>query len=478
MDNIYTKEKLIIGINKTCEAIEGTYGAGGGNAIVESDLFPFHICTNDGKSIVDAIKLTDPVENIGANIIKEVGNKADKDSGDGRKTTMILTKAILAQPFDCSPMEAKQSLDSCLSIILKSIDDQTRAIEPESVGQVATIASESEALGSLFQEIYTKIGKDGIVELDVSNLPETSYEITEGVRLRNAGFMYEYMTNDGKEKVGTYLAPKVLITKEKISGMNILGKIMESLDKNGIHEMVIFCDDIDVKISQILAYKHMGTTPQGQPIPAFKALVIKAPTLWKDWLFEDFAKITGATIIDPIQGTSLKNFKFEYLGTCDKIVSRADETTVIGIHDISTHIEKLKELGTDEGKIRLAWLQTKAAILKVGAHSETELKYLSLKARDARNASFLAMQGGVVAGGGVAYLNAIENLPSTVGGKILSKVLFAPINQIHINMGLKERVDKFADNIVDPAIITKNSITNAISVAGMVLTAQKVITIK
>jgi chaperonin GroEL len=240
-----------------------------------------------------------------------------------------------------------------------------------------------------------------------------------------------------------------------------------------------------------LAYTHIKGI--------FKTLIIKAPTLWKDWLYEDFAQITGATIVQTTSGVSFKNLSVEHLGTCDKLITTKEETTVIGIKDISEHIETLKGQGTDDSKIRLAWLQTKAAILKLGANSESELSYFRLKAEDARNASYLALQDGVVAGGGIALFNAAQSLPDTLGGKILRIALASPLEQIIKNTGLnrfdlqegkdynlgdiqgfdartKQLVNMWEAQILDPAKVVKNAIKNALSVASTVLTSSVIIT--
>lgn len=500
-DNIYlnneARTKLIAGANKVADAVKLTLGAAGANAILQEGLYPYHITTNDGVSVANKIHLSDPVEQMGANIMKEIADRANKESGDGTTTSIVLTQAILQEGMksDASPMEIKRSLDECLPIILKSIDDQTKQITPKEVGQVATISSEDEKMGALFQEIYEKIGKDGIVDLDNSGLPDTFYEITEGVRLRGCGFTYPYMANDGKGKVATYLVPKVLITKQKITSMGDIVKLIRALQSQSVNELVIFCDEIDPSVSSALAYLHHGTTPQGTALDTFRILIIKAPTLWKDWLFEDFAKITGATIIDPSQGTSFKTLGMHHLGTCDKIVTTKDETVITGIHDISAHIKALQENNTDDSRLRLAWLQTKTAVLKLGANSESELSYKRLKAEDARNASYLALQGGVVAGGGIGLFNVFDSLPKTIGGNILRVAIQSPLKQIISNYGgLDEKssgtigktlgfnaktgeiVDMWQAGILDPALVVKNSIRNAISVAGTVLTARIVVT--
>lgn len=477
------REKLVSGIQKGVDAIKVSYGPAGSNAILEEEVYPGHRVTNDGKTILHGMKLADPVENIGLNMVREVADKSDKESGDGRKTSVILTGAILAEGMkvEATPMEIKRSLDECLPIVLKEIDKQTKQITVDDVGAIAEVASESKFLGAMYQEIYQQIGKDGIVELDNSNLPETFYEITEGVRLLNCGFMYPYMANEDKGRKAVYKFPKILITKEKLSNIKVLDGILKGLYEKGIKELVILCEDIDLGVSQALAMLHAGMQPDGSPAASFKTLVIKAPALWKDWVYEDFSKITGATIVDPAQGRTLKGFNFTWLGTCDKIVTSKEETIVLGTKDISEHVALLTEIGTDDSKIRLSRLKTKTAILKLGANSETELSYIKGKALDARNASFLALQGGIVKGGGVSLREIGQKLPDSIGGNILRRSVSYPYQNICVNMEIGEtnlydikKAEFYA--VYDPAIVVKNSFINALSVASTILTTKFVIT--
>lgn len=459
MDNINTTERLLSGITKATNVIRSTYGSAGGNVILEEELYPQHSVRNDGKAIMDRIKLSDPVENIGVNILKEAGDKAEGESGDGRKTTMLLTEAILkeAQNIEAQPMDIKRSLDECLPIITAAIDAQKKEITVNDVKNVATIASENEQIGTLLQEIYEQIGKEGIVEIDSSGLPETFYEITEGVRIR-AGWFGEYsQTEEGK---ATYKNPKILISKDKIVSVDQLEEALKILTQNSINELVIYCEDIDISVASRLAITHMRG--------GFKTLIIKAPVLWKDWIYEDLAKMTGATPVDSKEGKTFKTLSLQDLGTCDKIIATKDETRIIGIKDISEHIESIKD-----NQLRVSWLQTKVAVLKVGAISESELSYIIKKAKDACSASYFALKDGVVEGGGVAFLNCIAELPDTIGGKILTHALVTPHDQILANFGVDTM--NIPDNVVDASWVVKNAIKNAISIAGTILTAKSVI---
>lgn len=501
-DNIHLAEgtkKLLAGIDKTVSMIRGTYGAAGGNVVLQEFFYPYHSVRNDGKAIVDKIVLADSVENIGANIVKEAGDKADKDSGDGRKTTMILTQAIFeaAQGSKAQPLEIKRSLDECLPIILDSVRSQSKHIGVEEVKSVATIASESEQIGGLISDIYGEIGSEGIIEIENSNLPTTFYEVTEGVRLRNAGYFGAYSTTEAGKAV--YKNPLILISKEKVTSVDQLEPIFAMMQRQGKNELVIYCDDIDMSVASLLAYTHLTG--------GFKTLIIKSPSLWKDWLFEDFAKITGATPIDFKEGKTFASFAYADLGTCDKIVATKDETRIIGTKDISAHVEALKALNTDESKVRVSWLQTKVAVLKVGANSESELSYVAKKAADACHASYLALKSGVVSGGGIALLNASRNLPDTIGGRIMKKALKVPLKTLLNNAGFEviEKNDKknkkaiyiggkdfeggfgfdvkngcfknmVESGIIDPTIVVANAVTNSVSIASTVLTLKGIIT--
>jgi chaperonin GroEL len=473
-------KKLIKGVEKGFDVIKGTYGPAGSNVVIKRDIYPFHESTNDGKKILEGLRLADPYEMIGLNTMKEVADKCDKESGDGRKTASILYAATLleGQKVDEDPMEVKRSLEACIPIIKESILKQTKAITVDDVGKIATIASESPKLGALFQEIYQQIGSDGIIELENSDISETYYEITEGVKLLNCKMMYPYMANDDKRRKCEMKDPYILISKQKIASMAQLDPIIKSLLRGGTSEMVIFCDDIELSVSQALAYLSIqGADIEGQHV-TFRTLVIKAPVLWKDWLFEDFAKITGAKIIDPAQGTNLKNFRFEYLGRCDKIITSMKETVVLGTKDITEHIETILSENTDEAKIRASRLKTKTAILRLGANSEDELSHLRGKALDARNSSFQAMESGVVQGGGVSLLNCIKDLPDTIGGKILRKSLLYPSHEIGKNLGFvgptSDMIKKIGKDIIDSSNVVINSMTTAISVAATQLTTRAI----
>lgn len=478
---------LMRGVNIVADAVKVTLGAKGSNAVLQEPVYPFHSVTNDGISIAQKVTSTHPVEVIGVSIMKEVADRANRESGDGTTTAMVLAQAILDEGTKTPNrgVEVMRSLNECLPIIEKSIDMQKKEISVDEVAGAATVSAEDPELGQMLQEVYQAVGKDGIVEIEPSGTYDTTWVLAEGIRLRNAGYISPYMANQGSKAV--YKAPAVLVARQRIATLADIDGLFGQLSKAGINELVMLVDDIDPQVTAALAFTHA----QG----IFKTLIIKAPVLWKDWIIEDMAKITGATIIESASGVTWKTVGMQHLGTCDKLVTTRDETVVVGIKDISEHIARLEAEGTDDSKLRLAWLKTKAATLKLGAPSESELRYKSLKAEDARNAAYLALQDGVVPGGGVALRNAAKLMPDTIGGRILRKALIRPLEQIMMNAGAdsKEFIDfqalgdatGFDANdghiknmwdvgIVDPAKVVKNSVRTAISIAGTVLTAETI----
>lgn len=496
-DNVYTgdeaRAKLMVGVNVVADAVKGTLGAGGYNALLQDPRPPYSIATNDGVSVARSIYLADPVENIGANLMKEIGQKSDKDGGDGTTTSITLAQAILQGGLSAtaSPMEVKRSLEECLPIIIKSIDAQTKEITVDDVGRVATISSENEDMGRLIQEVYTKIGKDGILYTDISKTAEDYYTLGKGVKVEDAALASAYMADTDNAgnfvKTSAIKNPQILLTKQRISSAMEINTIVTELYNKGIKELVIFCDEIEATVIPDLVMTRAKS--------GFRTVVIRMPVLWKDHWFEDLALLTGATVVDPVQGVGFKELKSFHLGTCDSILADKTDTYLEGTRDIAEYIAKL-DAGDDEDKLRAARLNTKSARLFVGAPTESALSYKRLKLEDARNAAYQALHGGVVAGGGVALRNAAKEMPDTIGGNILREALVAPMHQIMTNaIGEKvgktivdepnvgfdaktmDMVDMHEAGIIDPAKIVKNAITNAISVASVVLSTKVIVTL-
>src|SRR5260221_1745949 len=374
MDNFHSNNKLLEGIDNVVSILAPTYGMGGGNVIICTIEKPFYRTTNDGKLILDSLKFGDEVKDTGRLILANSTDLAEQESGDGRKTTCLLTASIIKESLklDEDKMTIYRSLQDCIPNIFQSIDLIKKEITVDEVKNVATIASENSNVGTLVQEIYQKIGKDAIIEIDTSGLPETLYSLTEGFRIR-AGCLGEYSKNQEQGPKAVFENPLILISKERIISKDQLEPIFSFLKGNGKDQLVIYCEDIDLSVLSSIALTHLKG--------GFKTLVIKAPVLWKDWIYEDLAKLTGAIPIDFKNGKTFKNIVATDFGSCDKIISTAIETRVLGTRDISEHIKNLGQ--NEDNKLRISWLQTKIAVLKVGGNSDTEVGYALKRAKDA-----------------------------------------------------------------------------------------------
>jgi chaperonin GroEL len=507
-DNIYVgqeaRDKLLFGCDKVADAVKGTLGAAGYNGLLEHYDYPYSITTNDGISIAREIRLEDPVENIGANLMKEIAQRSDRQGGDGTTTAITLAQAILHEGIksDAAPMALKKSLEECIPVIEASIKDQTKLITESEVGRVAAISAEDEGIGALIQEIYEKIGKDGILYPDISKTFTDHYTLGSGVKITDAGITSPYMCDVDEKTMQPMNAAKltnarVLITKQKItSARTNLETIVGQLRAASVSELVIFCDEMEPTVIPDIVQTRFKS--------GFRMVVVKVPTIWKDQWFEDIAKLTGATIIDPAAGISFANLKMMHLGTVGSFLADKNDTFLDGVADISEYLKELDGEGSDESKIRAARLNTKTARLFVGAPTDAALSYRRLKVEDARNAAWQALHGGVVAGGGTSLMRAANLMPDTVGGKILRFALKSPTYQILMNAGLEishvgnnpkgsiyvdgadfqvnrgydvksmKCVDMFEAGILDPATVVMGSVRNAISVAATVLTARVV----
>jgi chaperonin GroEL len=467
MNIIYNAtEGLMKGINKAVELIKPTYGVGGVNVIIESRMQPRHFIANDCWSIIKDIKLDDPAERIGLDFVKELVSRQDKLSGDSRKTSLLLLNEILKQGYeaDINKLQLKKDLDALIPIIENEIDKQTREISIDEVKDVAQTASENEEIGTLLQNIYKEIGKSGIIQCEGSGTYETSYRIIDGVRFDMASMLSPYMVHNDKSKA-VYEKPIILVTKKKIMSDDDINPLLNEMADSGQKDLVIFTSDMDTGVVQMLIDLHKSHR--------FNICIIKVPTLWRDYYYEDFSKCVGATVIE--DGMSFKNMHLTMLGTCDKITVDGEETILIGTKDITEHIAQLQQQGTDDSKLRLGWLNNKTAILKLGSNSETDLSYRLLKTYDAIHSSELALKYGVVKGGGKCLAMVANMLPgleqNAIAGNIMKIALCTPIYQIGLNSG----TELIPDNIVDASAVIKNAIRNSVGIASTLLTSSALI---
>lgn len=494
-DNLFTSSearlKLMQGVNKASEAVAVTMGTAGSNSLIECLERPHHFATNDGATILGSIKLADPLEEMGRLVLYEAVSRANRKSGDGSSTTCVLTAAILQEGMkhigEVSPMEIKRSLEDCIPIIEEAINDQKKEITVDTVAQVASISAEDEKIGALIEEIYQKIGKEGIISWDVSKTAEDSYSIGNGLVVNGATYVAPYMCDEGTSEA-RLTNPYVLLAKKKITSALDFETLFPALFAQDVKEILIFCEDIDVQVIADL-YKT-------QRIRGFRTVVVKMPVLWGDEWWEDLAIASGGTLINVTSGIKLNEARIEHLGRFGHVVVSKEDTYIDGIQDLSKHTLALQVGGTERELVRAARLNTRTARYFVGAHSESALAYRRLKVEDAINTASCALDNGVVPGGGVALFGASNSpLKEGIGKTILSEALRKPFYQIMINasekpvdisnsdgrVGFNSRtgtmVDMFDAGIVDPTDVVLNAVRSAIGVAASILTVGSVITL-
>lgn len=498
-DNLYTgaeaREKLMAGIHKVAPAVAITLGTAGKNSLIECIESPGSYPTNDGYSIINSIRLADPLEDMGRQKLCEAINRANKYSGDGSSTTCVLTAAILEEGMkhlgEANSMDIKRSLEACIPLIESSLNAQKKNITVDTVAQVASISAEDEGIGGRIQEIYKTIGKEGIINWDISKTSDDSYLIGTGLTIHGATYLSRYMCDLNTNGFSTEVRLeniKVLLAKKKITSTTDFDGLFESLFNQDIKEILIFVEEIEPPIvnSLIQARQKLG----------FRAVVVKMPVLWADEWWEDLALASGATLIDSASGIKMRNLTIEHLGVFGNVIINREDTIIEGIKDISQHSMALKVEGTEKSLIRVGRLNTQTARYFVGAHSESALAYRRLKVEDAINAAACGLESGVVVGGGKALVNAANELPNKgVGAVILKKALLSPFNQIASNAGIKQydiseigleegfnsstgNIENLVEKgIVDPTDVVINAVKNAIGVAASILTCETVITL-
>lgn len=536
------------GISKAVDIVKQTLGAAGTNIVIETEQYPYALVTNDGATAFEHMHFEDQLEKIGIQFLKEVSGRSNKNAGDGSTTTAVLLNAILQEGLKqgVRGIEIKKSLDECIPLIEQSIVNQKRMITSsdfERVKQVATISSEDEKTGELLAEIYGKIGIEGIIEPEyVLGKEGNSYSFIQGVRFANGcGYLSNEMVHDEeaikekrKENRAVYENPLILVTKQKVKSIKEINPVILFASKKE-RDLVIFTDDMDSQVVQAISAAHKDRK-QGTRLDLPRITIIKAPTVWKNYVFDDFAKCVGATIVQEMGSVNFKNIQESHFGTCDKIIIEKTETILIGTKDLSEHIEELQSVvnsgndSNDDALRRISWLTSKTVLLKIGGLSETEMTYKRLKLEDAINATRSALTDGIVAGGGVSFLQVakdigqfmysdikvdieseeVKNYKCNIGVKILYNALQEPFRQIASNANIKVNhlvtdeefneksegksvntillsenegldaktgniVNMFESGIIDSAKVSLNAMKNAIGIASTVLTASSCI---
>lgn len=494
-NNIYHNARLglINGINICKEAVASTIGGAGKNVIIRQEFYPYYISTKDAFSIIQAIKCENPLEKQAVDMMKDATDSMNKIAKDGRTAMCILTDAILqeTEKQGVDPIQVEQEINELLPIIENEIDKQTKQITVDEVESVARTASNSDRIAKIIGNIYKKQGKDCIINhIESSGTFEDYVVYHDGVRFQDTGFLSESFVHDEEakkdgriEKRAVYENPVILVTKRKIEKIEDIDPFISKMKQSGKNDLIVFTDDMDSRVATDLVNTHKAGI--------VNICIIKAPILWKQFVFEDFAKCVGATIVEDATGVTFKNLTLNHLGTCGKIAIDKEECVLTGIQDISEHLKELKQKGDEDSLRRIWWLTAKTATIRLGATNEGELSNLRLAAQDAIFSSEAALKYGIVAGGGVALMhiaNILEN-------NILKNVLKAPIKQIKANCDNKEEiwdfkdgnigfdsknkkmVDMFEAGIVDSSLVVKNSIRNAIKIASIILKTDKLIDI-
>lgn len=512
------RQALKRGIDIAADAAKVTIGPRGRNvALAKSYGGP--TITNDGVSIVKEISLADEFENMGVEIVKEVATKTNDAAGDGTTTATVLLQAIVNEGMShmqsgLEVMGIKRGIESASNDVIEELKKQSKKIEsPEEIKQVAMVSSESEELGTIIAETIEKVGQDGVVTVEESQGFEMTSDVVEGMQF-DKGYISPYMVTDGDRMEAVYENVPVLLYDKKLSTVKEMLPLLESLAQTGQKELVVIAEDVDGEaLATFVVNKLRG---------ALSVLAIKAPGFGdrKKAMLEDIATVTGATVISEEKGMKLEELGPEVLGSAKKVIATKGATTIIDgkgtKKDIDARVTQMKaqldnvSSSFDREKLeeRIAKLTGGVAVIKVGAATETEMKYLKLKIEDAVNATKAAIEEGVVAGGGTALVQAaavvgqklvadkFDTREERMGYEIVLNACEWPLRQIGTNSGYGDGLlvvgkvkelggsggynsvadtyvpDMIKEGIIDPLKVTRNALMNAASAAGTLLTTQ------
>tara|TARA_R100000781_G_scaffold88648_1_gene54548 strand:+ start:358 stop:1917 length:1560 start_codon:yes stop_codon:yes gene_type:complete len=493
------KDKVFAGITKLTQAVSSTLGASGKCVILEDNTGK-PIITKDGVTVAEAVTLLDPVENMGATLLKEAARKTVKEAGDGTTTATVLAHAILEQAYSLQSEESvrdiKEGVQRATDKVIKYLEDISIPVTGDMIDQVATISTNNDPkLGKIIADAFRAVGDNGVVVLEPTDLPQTTYELIDGVPYERGLKNIHFVTNQDK-KTAELDKPLVLLVESEIDNVRKIQNVLEYAIKHKRSLLIIA--DVDRQVMSALAMNKIKGN--------IKVNVIDAPIygVSKKETLDDLALLTGATIINEDLGDDIDLIGPEHLGECLKSITDQTETilqlsdTSQAVEDVIVDLEKQLKKTKDPHMViklekRLARLSALVAIVKVGANSEVELKEKQARVEDAICATKAAIKQGIVAGGGVALLNAAENvLTSLPGEKVLLKAIEAPFNKILENAGIPESrvnagegegldvvtgntVNMIEHGIIDPLLVTKSALQNASSVATTILSTDCVI---
>ncbi len=510
------RKSLQAGIDKLADTVRITMGPKGRNVVLDKK-FGAPLITNDGVTIAKDIELEDAFENMGAQRVKEVATKTNDAAGDGTTTATLLAQTIVREGMKniaagANPMVLKKGIAKAVDTAVKSIVDNSKAVAgSEDITRVGTVSSADEAVGKLIAEAMEKVTSDGVITIEESKTAETYSEVVEGMQF-DRGYISPYMITDADKMEAVYDDAYVLITDKKISSIQEILPLLEQIVKMG-KKLVIIAEDVEGEALTTIILNNLRGT--------FKVAAVKAPGFGdrRKEMLKDIAVLTGGEVITSELGLELSETTIEQLGQAKQIVIQKENTIIVDgagdKKDIKARVAQIRaaietttsDFDREKLQERLAKLAGGVAVIKVGAATEIEMKEKKLRIEDALAATKAAVEEGIVAGGGTAYINAIpavEKLVPTLdgdektGAKIILKALEAPVRQIAENAGLEGSVivdkirrsrklgygfdaynevytDMIPAGIVDPTKVTRSALQNAASVASMVLTTESLV---
>ncbi len=514
------RRNLKQGIDALADAVKTTLGPKGRNVALDKK-WGSPTVTHDGVTVAKEIELEDPFQNMGAQLLKEAATKTNDVAGDGTTTATVLAQSIVNEGLKnvtagANPMLLKRGIEASSDAIVSALKDMATPVAgQEEIAQVASNSAADSQIGDLIAEVMAKVGKDGVITVEESKGLQFETEYVEGMQL-DRGYLSPYFVTNNERMEAELDAPYLLITDKKISSAQDIVPLLEKLVQVGKRELIVIAEDVDGEaLATLVLNKLRGM---------FNAMAIKAPGFGdrRKAMLRDIAILTGGQILSEEVGRTLESAQLEDLGQADKVISTKDATTIVGGHgtseEIQGRIEEIRaEIDTstsdyDREKLqeRLAKLAGGVAILRVGAATETELKYRKTRVEDALSATRAAVEEGVVPGGGVALINSVSALDgvdvddadAATGARILRRALEEPMRMIASNAGLdgavviekvrglheggqantgydviqNDYVDMMDAGLSDPVKVTRSAVENASSIAAMILTTAALVT--
>ena len=507
------RSAMVRGVDILADTVKVTLGPKGRNVVLEKS-FGSPLITNDGVTIAKEIELEDHFENMGAKLVSEVASKTNDIAGDGTTTATVLTQAIVREGIKnvtagANPIGIRRGIEAAVATAVEALKNNAIPVSSkEAIAQVAAVSSRSEKVGEYISEAMEKVGKDGVITIEESRGMETELEVVEGMQF-DRGYLSQYMVTDNEKMVADLENPYILITDKKISNIQEILPLLESILQSS-RPLLIIADDVDGEALPTLVLNKIRGT--------FNVVAVKAPGFGdrRKAMLEDIAILTGGTVITEDLGLELKDATIEALGQAARVTVDKDSTVIVEgagnpeaianrVAVIKSQIETTtSEFDREKLQERLAKLSGGVAVIKVGAATETELKEMKLRIEDALNATRAAVEEGIVAGGGTALVNVISAVVAlelegdeATGRNIVLRALEEPVRQIAYNAGYEgsividrlknaelgtgfnaatgEWVNMIEAGIIDPVKVSRSALQNAASVASLILTTEAVV---